>query len=248
MIHHWAEPLATSGQSRWPSPGRTHWPLTGNAHSNRLRILPVRRSDRRRSIRDPRAPRPSSTRACGWWWPRRCSSRTSGRPAGLAASLDPAEGLQDAQLDDGARVHIVHGDIARGGHVLVNIRTRSGPWASWSGRFHRRARCGGGFERFHCRGRRGGVFRAGSGGFGGRVPAAVRALPPALRGLSLVPPSVGAEPPGRSWFNHRHPLGAQNPWCQHLGSGALACCDPAEPDNADLGAAATLRGSQARGT
>src|SRR4029450_3050184 len=36
--------------------------------------------------------------------------------------LDPAEGLQDAQLDDGARVHIVHGDIARGGHVIVNIR------------------------------------------------------------------------------------------------------------------------------
>jgi pilus assembly protein CpaF len=38
-------------------------------------------------------------------------------------SLDPSEGLQDAQLDDGARVHIVHGDIARGGHVLVNILT-----------------------------------------------------------------------------------------------------------------------------
>jgi pilus assembly protein CpaF len=36
--------------------------------------------------------------------------------------LDPAEGLQDAQLDDGARVHIVHGDVARGGHILVNIR------------------------------------------------------------------------------------------------------------------------------
>jgi pilus assembly protein CpaF len=36
--------------------------------------------------------------------------------------LDPAEGLQDAQLDDGARVHIVHGDVARGGHLLVNIR------------------------------------------------------------------------------------------------------------------------------
>jgi len=30
--------------------------------------------------------------------------------------LDPTEGLQDAQLDDGARVHIVHGDVARGGH------------------------------------------------------------------------------------------------------------------------------------
>ena len=40
--------------------------------------------------------------------------------------LDPAEGLQDAQLDDGARVHIVHGDIARGGHVLVNIRKFTG--------------------------------------------------------------------------------------------------------------------------
>ena len=37
-------------------------------------------------------------------------------------NLDPSEGLQDAQLDTGARVHIVHGDIARGGHLLVNIR------------------------------------------------------------------------------------------------------------------------------
>jgi pilus assembly protein CpaF len=41
-------------------------------------------------------------------------------------SLDPAEGLQDAQLDDGSRVHMVHGDIARGGHVLVNIRKFTG--------------------------------------------------------------------------------------------------------------------------
>jgi pilus assembly protein CpaF len=40
--------------------------------------------------------------------------------------LDPTEGLQDAQLDDGARVHIVHGDVARGGHVLVNIRRFTG--------------------------------------------------------------------------------------------------------------------------
>ena len=46
-------------------------------------------------------------------------------------TLDPAEGLQDAQLDDGARVHIVHGDVARGGHVLVNIRRFTGiPFAS----------------------------------------------------------------------------------------------------------------------
>lgn len=41
-------------------------------------------------------------------------------------TLDPGEGLQDAQLDDGSRMHIVHGDIARGGHLIVNIRKFSG--------------------------------------------------------------------------------------------------------------------------
>ena len=40
--------------------------------------------------------------------------------------LDPTEGLQDAQLDNGARLHIVHGDLARGGHVMVNIRKFTG--------------------------------------------------------------------------------------------------------------------------
>lgn len=40
--------------------------------------------------------------------------------------LDPTEGLQDAQLDDGSRLHIVHGDIGRGGHLIVNIRKFSG--------------------------------------------------------------------------------------------------------------------------
>jgi pilus assembly protein CpaF len=40
--------------------------------------------------------------------------------------LDPTEGLQDAQLDTGARLHIVHGDIGRDGHVLVNIRKFTG--------------------------------------------------------------------------------------------------------------------------
>jgi pilus assembly protein CpaF len=40
--------------------------------------------------------------------------------------LDPAEGLQDAQLEGGARLHIVHSDIGRDGHVLVNIRKFSG--------------------------------------------------------------------------------------------------------------------------
>src|SRR3954452_16681264 len=40
--------------------------------------------------------------------------------------LDPSEGLQDAQLDDGARIHVVHGDVGRDGHLLVNIRKFTG--------------------------------------------------------------------------------------------------------------------------
>ncbi len=40
--------------------------------------------------------------------------------------LDPAEGLQDAQLDNGARMHVVHRDIGRDNHVLVNIRKFTG--------------------------------------------------------------------------------------------------------------------------
>ena len=48
------------------------------------------------------------------------------RASGAHRKLDPAEGLQDAQLDDGARLHIVHGDIARGGHVMANIRKFTG--------------------------------------------------------------------------------------------------------------------------
>lgn len=45
--------------------------------------------------------------------------------------LDPAEGLQDAQLDDGARLHIVHPDIGRGGNLIFNIRKFTGiPFSS----------------------------------------------------------------------------------------------------------------------
>lgn len=40
--------------------------------------------------------------------------------------LDASEGLQDAQLDSGARLHIVHGDVARGGHTMVNVRKFTG--------------------------------------------------------------------------------------------------------------------------
>ena len=40
--------------------------------------------------------------------------------------LDASEGLQDAQLEDGARLHIVHRDVGRGGHFIVNIRKFTG--------------------------------------------------------------------------------------------------------------------------
>ena len=46
--------------------------------------------------------------------------------AGAHRKLDPTEGLQDAQLDDGARLHIVHSDVSSGGHVMVNIRKFTG--------------------------------------------------------------------------------------------------------------------------
>jgi len=46
--------------------------------------------------------------------------------SGAHRKLDPAEGLQDAQLDNGARIHIVHGDLGRDGHMLVNIRKFTG--------------------------------------------------------------------------------------------------------------------------
>ncbi|MGE0880741.1 MAG: CpaF family protein [Acidimicrobiia bacterium] len=46
--------------------------------------------------------------------------------SGAHRKLDPAEGLQDAQLTNGARMHIVHGDLSRGGHLMVNIRKFTG--------------------------------------------------------------------------------------------------------------------------
>jgi pilus assembly protein CpaF len=48
------------------------------------------------------------------------------RRLGAHRKLDPSEGLQDAQLDDGARLHIVHRDVGRGGHLIVNIRKFTG--------------------------------------------------------------------------------------------------------------------------
>jgi pilus assembly protein CpaF len=46
--------------------------------------------------------------------------------SGAHRKLDPTLGLQDAQLEDGARLHIVHRDLSRGGHTLVNIRKFTG--------------------------------------------------------------------------------------------------------------------------
>jgi pilus assembly protein CpaF len=45
---------------------------------------------------------------------------------GPSRRLDPSSGLQDAQLASGARLHIVHRELGRGGHTLVNIRKFSG--------------------------------------------------------------------------------------------------------------------------
>ncbi|MFN8039117.1 MAG: ATPase, T2SS/T4P/T4SS family [Acidimicrobiales bacterium] len=56
----------------------------------------------------------------------RTLTRILDRSSASHRTLDPAEGLQDAQLDDGARLHIVHGDVARGGHLMVNIRKFTG--------------------------------------------------------------------------------------------------------------------------
>ncbi len=46
--------------------------------------------------------------------------------AGSHRKLDPSEGLQDAQLENGARLHIVHRDVGRDGHLMLNIRKFTG--------------------------------------------------------------------------------------------------------------------------
>lgn len=45
---------------------------------------------------------------------------------GAHRKFDPAAGLQDAQLNSGARLHIAHADIGRDGHTIVNIRKFTG--------------------------------------------------------------------------------------------------------------------------
>lgn len=56
----------------------------------------------------------------------RTLTRLLDRSTGSHRKLDASEGLQDAQLDGGARLHLVHPDLTRGGHYLVNIRKFTG--------------------------------------------------------------------------------------------------------------------------
>lgn len=46
--------------------------------------------------------------------------------SGAHRKFDPSQGLQDAQLANGARVHIVHSDVGRGNNTIVNIRKFTG--------------------------------------------------------------------------------------------------------------------------
>jgi pilus assembly protein CpaF len=56
----------------------------------------------------------------------RTLTRIMDEATGTRRKFDPALGLQDAQLPSGARMHIVHSDLGRGGHTVVNIRKFSG--------------------------------------------------------------------------------------------------------------------------
>lgn len=56
----------------------------------------------------------------------RTLTRILTRAASNQRVLDPAVGLQDAQLDDGSRLHIVHPQIGQSRHYLVNIRRFTG--------------------------------------------------------------------------------------------------------------------------
>ena len=56
----------------------------------------------------------------------RTVSRLLERSIGSHRKLDPVAGLQDAQLPDGSRVHIVHPELTKSAHLCVNIRKFTG--------------------------------------------------------------------------------------------------------------------------
>ncbi len=57
---------------------------------------------------------------------RRTLTKILDDASGAHRTLNPAEGLQDAQLDNGARLHIIHEDISRDGHLIFNVRKFTG--------------------------------------------------------------------------------------------------------------------------
>ena len=57
---------------------------------------------------------------------RRTLTRILDQALGSHRVLDASTGLQDAQLNDGSRLHIVHSDLSRGGHLMFNIRKFTG--------------------------------------------------------------------------------------------------------------------------
>ena len=122
---------SSSPTRRWSPSGRGGtWPAT--APSPSCSTTPT--SGRSRSTRPPRSSSSATTGPAGTTTRRSTTTTTS--PGILTKllddsstshrKLDASEGLQDAQLDDGSRLHIVHGDLARGGHLMVNIRRFTG--------------------------------------------------------------------------------------------------------------------------
>jgi pilus assembly protein CpaF len=53
---------------------------------------------------------------------QRVVARMLDRSLSTNKKLDPALGIQDSQLEDGSRIHIVHPELAAEGHMLINIR------------------------------------------------------------------------------------------------------------------------------
>jgi len=56
----------------------------------------------------------------------RVLNRLLARSTSAQRLLDPALGIQDAHLADGSRLHIVHRDLTRDGHFVVNLRRFTG--------------------------------------------------------------------------------------------------------------------------
>lgn len=56
----------------------------------------------------------------------RVLNRLLARSSGAQRLLDPSLGIQDAHLADGSRLHVVHRDLTRDGHFVVNLRRFTG--------------------------------------------------------------------------------------------------------------------------